>query len=105
MTLNSYFISSPYIDAYKQSWEPSHPKISFVEFERKMQLQAWDWGEQSVGRATISALEPAMDGEDYVLAFGQFGDKKYVAISSDESEPGCIKVIEVGHIPDEWNVT
>lgn len=102
MSVESYFISTPYIDAYEHDWEPESPKVDLATFTKRMVSQAYSWGETAVGRATLTALRPAMHDGAYVLAFGVHGDQKYVAVS----RPGDrVEVVAVDSYPDEWNVT
>lgn len=99
--LLSYFVSTPYIDAYDHDYPPSKPQIDYEAFVQKMKGQAYAWGEQGVGRAVIDGLVPATHGDSHVLAFGTHGAKKYVAVAT----PSGVSVVEVAEIPNEWDVT
>mgnify|MGYP001575770587 CR=1 FL=1 len=96
MTDLAYFISSPYIDAYVHDCELSSPKIDYDSFVAKMISQAYEWGEQSVGRSVLNNEVPAKNGDDYVLAFGTHGGKRYVAVDRrDGLGNHTIQVIEL----------
>lgn len=107
VVLDSFFISTPYIDAYQHDWDDVDgsqrvPKVDYAGFVELMQSQAMNWGEQGVGRAALEGREPPMHDERYVLAWGTHGDKSYVAVPGPNWR--C-DVVEVSKIPHEWNVT
>jgi hypothetical protein len=103
MAAKSYFISTPYVDAYSHDWEPDHPKLTYDEFVKAMQRQAYQWGEMGIGRAAIDGRGIPMHGGEYVLAFGTHGGKKYLATATGQRfEP---RVVEVSDIPNEWDAT
>jgi hypothetical protein len=107
-----YFITSPYIDAYDVSYgtmSALHPAVDFEEFQRRMRIQAHNWGPESIGRTILKGLKPAeyVHGPplsiEWVLAFGTFGTQHYIAVQRDDE----IVTIEVEDkcIGEEWNVT
>lgn len=101
--LCSYFITTPYIDAYEHDWLPEHPKIDKATFAKKMERQAYEWGEQSIGRALLAGSIPAMYDGRYVLAIGVLDDEKWFAV---QDKPGSWRVeIVKGDWDVEWDVT
>jgi hypothetical protein len=99
----SYFISTPYVDAYSHDWEPDRPKLDYEAFVSAMRSQAYMWGEQGIGRAAIYGHGIPMHDDEYVLAFGTHGGKKYVATATAQRyEP---KIVEVIDLPNQWDVT
>ena len=100
----SYFVTTPYIDAYEHDWEPEKPKIDLAAFAKKLEAQAADWGENGIGRAYLNGNEPPMYDGRYVLAIGIFGsDEKWIAV---QRERGTWRVeIVKADWPVEWDVT
>lgn len=115
MSAASYFITTPYIDAYRRDWDLTHPPIPFETFEYYMKQQAREWGEQGLGRALLNreALptydDPEASHERYVLAFGEWDEEWYVAVEEkDELGNHNVKVIKQADdwsIPEGWDVT
>lgn len=107
--LFAYFISTPYVDAYQHDWDDpdpgyGRPKVDFAQFAKQMSDQAAAWGEQGIGRASLSGYDLPMHDGRHVLAFGTHGDKKYVAVPRAGSVYE-VDVIEVDALSDEWDVT
>ena len=102
--LLTYFVTTPYIDAYEHDWGPEHPKVDFPGFVKKMTRQAYGWGEQGIGRALVKGNSaPEYDGR-LVLAIGIFGDEdKYVAVQRDRGT-ATVEVVAADW-PVEWDVT
>jgi hypothetical protein len=99
----SYFISTPYVDAYSHDWEPDSPKLDYEAFASAMVSQAYQWGETGIGRAVMDGSEIPMHEGEYVLAFGTHGGKKYVATATKQRfQPN---IVEVSYLPNEWDVT
>lgn len=106
----SYFITTPYIDAYDHDYEGvsslgqlvthGRPKVTFEEFKQKMRAQASSWGEASVGRTMLDGKTPAQVHDLWVLAMGRWDGKPYVMLANgDEYE------LEEYDYPYEWDVT
>lgn len=106
MSEASYFISTPYIDAYEHDFEPTHPRLDYAAFCSRMNAQSLMWGEQGLGRALRMGKEPPMYDGRYVLAFGSHDSKKYVALSPSNGEDlGIANIVEIDSIPEGWDVT
>jgi hypothetical protein len=108
-TAAPYFITTPYIDAYEHDYRPvaglsGKPMLTFEQFELRMKAQAYSWGEQGIGRALLSGVEPAMHDGRYVLAFGTWDGKSYLAVSGNGGTMYDSEVVE-GESEPEWNVT
>lgn len=103
----SYFITTPYVDAYERDYDSSisggKPKITFHHFELAMKAQAYQWGEMGVGRAFITGKTPATRNSRFVLAFGTWNGKSYLALARLGSSYD-VDVVE-GESNPEWDVT
>jgi len=99
-----FFISTPYIDAYQEPGILGAAYITFKEFEKRMQNQAWQWGEQSIGRRLLKGETPAMNGEEYVLAFGTHGAESYIMVQAPGREMELVELEKYWNW-GEWDVT
>ncbi len=107
MSAESYFISTPYIDAYQHDWEASQnrPKLNYDNFALAMERQASEWGEMGVGRTYLRGYDAAMFDGRYVLAFGVLGEKRYVAVPKQGAWGYDIVAVGDWQWPQEWDVT
>lgn len=99
--MNRYFITTPFVDAYKAS----EKEISLSEFKKLMRRQADEWGGVGLWRGLQAHGEiPKSILGAPVLAIGTYGGKTYAAVYKKGAEDS-LEVELCQRWPDEWDVT
>lgn len=92
--LGTFFITLPRLDVYQAN---DFNPITFEVFAKQLLWFADEWGDKAIGRQVRAGLEIAAathertDKSHVIVAIGQFGDRKFAAISTSVCEAEVIE--------------